>query len=67
MPELLQNAPSGGVRERGKRRIEAGPRILNHMVQYVPRISVMQGEAERAFLEISSSEFGIVTEGFSAV
>src|ERR1700730_7857994 len=34
-PELLQNAASGGVRERGERGIEAGPGILNHMVQYV--------------------------------
>src|SRR5512145_1433177 len=33
--ELLQNAASGGVRERGERGIEAGFRILNHMVQYV--------------------------------
>src|SRR5499425_229210 len=29
--ELLQNAASGGVRERGERSIEAGFRILNHM------------------------------------
>src|SRR6202167_1821063 len=34
-PELLQNAASGGVRERGERGIEAGPGILNHVVQYV--------------------------------
>src|SRR6185295_1308212 len=34
-PELLQNAASGGVRERGERGIEAGPRILNHLVQYI--------------------------------
>src|SRR5712692_10809315 len=34
-PELLQNAASGGVRERGERGIEAGPGILNHAVQYV--------------------------------
>src|SRR5262245_28161569 len=34
--ELLQNAASGGVRERGERGIEAGSRILNHMVQYLP-------------------------------
>src|ERR1700677_4690825 len=34
-PELLQNAASGGVRERGARGVEVGPRILNHMVQYV--------------------------------
>src|SRR5829696_8044090 len=32
--ELLENAASGGVRERGERGVEAGPRILNHMVQY---------------------------------
>src|SRR5580693_4205880 len=35
-PELLQNAASGGVRERGERDIEAGLAILNHMVQYIP-------------------------------
>src|SRR6187431_2656001 len=34
-PELLQNAASGGVRERGERGIEAGPGILNHMVQFI--------------------------------
>src|ERR1700685_4555432 len=34
-PELLQYAASGGVRERGERDIEAGPGILNHVVQYV--------------------------------
>ncbi len=32
--ELLQNAAPGGVRERGERGIEAGLRILNHVVQY---------------------------------
>src|SRR5215831_17912914 len=36
-PELLQNAASGGVRERGERGIEAAPSILNHMVQYITR------------------------------
>src|SRR4029453_14476737 len=35
-PELLQNAASGGVRERGERGIESGPGILNHTVQYLP-------------------------------
>src|SRR5687767_1506213 len=35
MPELLQNTASGGVRERGKRGIEAGPCILNHVAQYI--------------------------------
>src|SRR5579863_7902144 len=34
-PELLQNAASGGVRERGERGIEAGSVILNHVVQYI--------------------------------
>ena len=34
--ELLQDAASGGVRERGKRGIESAARILNHTVQYVP-------------------------------
>src|ERR1700678_751267 len=34
-PELLQDAASGGVRERGERGIEAGLEILNHMVQYL--------------------------------
>src|SRR5271170_1870150 len=34
-PELLQDAASGGVRERGERDIEAGPDILNHVVQYI--------------------------------
>src|SRR4029450_916526 len=34
--ELLQNAASGGVRERGERGIQAGSCILNHMGQYIP-------------------------------
>src|SRR5215467_10908093 len=34
--ELLQNAASGGIRERGERVVEAGLRILYHMVQYTP-------------------------------
>jgi hypothetical protein len=63
VPELLQNAASGGVRERGKRGIKAGSEILNHMVQYAPPIGGMQGKGERALLEITFSEFGIVTAG----
>src|SRR5688572_6455297 len=43
-PELLQNAASGGVRERGERGIEAGPVILNHMIQYLTHgLAAMQG------------------------
>src|SRR6185369_1983291 len=41
-PELLQNAASRGVREGGERDIEAGPAILNHMVQYTTRIDGTQ-------------------------
>src|SRR5262249_4519017 len=43
--EPLQNAASGGIRERGERGIEAGPRILNHTVQYYIWAGSMQGEA----------------------
>src|SRR5262245_60274926 len=61
--ELLQNAASGGVRERGERGVEAGPRILNHQVQYIiTRIASMQGEAQReakAF-DLSGSPYGTV-------
>src|SRR5262252_5507909 len=43
--ELLQNAASGDVRERGERGIEAGPHILNHAVQYTTHWDGMQGES----------------------
>src|SRR6185503_1363610 len=33
-PQLLQHAASRGVREGGERGVEAGPAILNHVVQY---------------------------------
>src|SRR5258708_36570421 len=33
-PELLQNAASGGVRERAERGVEVGLAILHHTVQY---------------------------------
>src|SRR6478672_10900932 len=48
-PELLQNAASGGVRERGERGIEAGPCILNHVVQYLPHgLAVCKGRPSAA-------------------
>jgi len=36
-PRRHRHAESGGVRKRGERGIEAGPRILHHAVQYVTR------------------------------
>src|SRR5574342_482387 len=46
--ELLQNAAAGGVRKRAERGVEAGFRILNHVVQYLPRTSAdMQGPRHR--------------------
>src|SRR5207248_1660885 len=45
--EPLQNAASGGVRERGKRGIQVGSLKLNHWVQYIMRIGGMQREVER--------------------
>src|SRR5215469_14944995 len=53
-PELLQNAASGGVRERAERGIEVGLAILSHTVQYTtwvtPCSDAMQWEAERPLL-----------------
>src|ERR1700678_1641716 len=39
-PELLQNAASGRIRERGERGIETGRRILNHKVQYARGLAI---------------------------
>src|SRR5580698_700916 len=50
VPELLQNATSGGIRERGERGIETGCRILNHLVQYVAQApAVCKGSPRRPF------------------
>ena len=45
-PELLQNAASGGVRERAERGIEVVLEILNHVVQYTTWRDGMQWGAE---------------------
>src|SRR6266508_253428 len=45
--QLLQNAASGGIRERGERGIEAGSHILNQQVQYSTHGGGMQGEPNR--------------------
>ena len=46
-PELLQNATSGGVRERAERGIEVGLTILYHTVQYATWVTALLWEAER--------------------
>ncbi len=50
--ELLQNTAPGGVRERGERGVEAGCRILNHMVQYLAQQLLARKWAERAELRL---------------
>ena len=44
-PQLLQNAASGGVRERAERDMVVGLSILHHTVQYNSRGDGMQWEA----------------------
>src|SRR5687768_17461309 len=41
-PELLQNAASGGVRQRAERGIEVGVAILSHTVQYTTWMTVTE-------------------------
>ena len=36
LPEMLEHAAAGHVRQRGERGVEAGVLILHHMVQYQP-------------------------------
>jgi hypothetical protein len=45
-PELLQNAASSGVRERGKGGIKTNCRKLNHVVQFLARGSASGNGAE---------------------
>src|SRR5262249_46168429 len=66
--EPLHNAASGGVRERGERGIEAGLRMLNHLVQYTSARGSMQGEAERGLrFSITVVPGGRVQAGVAAV
>src|SRR5689334_23557950 len=49
--ELLQNATSSGVRERGERSIKSGRQILNHMVQYLTQgFAACKGWPRRTYL-----------------
>jgi hypothetical protein len=44
MSQPLENAASGGIRERGERGIQVGSSKLNHMVQFILTEPCMQGE-----------------------
>src|SRR6202042_646600 len=58
--ELLQNAASRGVRERGERDVEGGLGILNHVVQYGARIDDMQGGRARAASPAAFSRIDLI-------
>src|ERR1700757_4100571 len=63
--ELLQHAASGGIRERGERGIEVGPRILNHSVQYLstPAGGMQGGNRALGFRQWSSPRAGFFFSG----
>src|ERR1700689_4270969 len=65
--ELLQNAASGGVRERGERGIEAGPRMLNHAVQYVTHglAACKEGRPERSSVRACAAFRSLVPHALS--
>src|SRR5689334_5597751 len=58
-PELLQNAASGGVRERAERGIEVGLAILSHTLQYTTWVTAIgvehNGSGSLGFLHWSDS------------
>src|SRR5262245_37201619 len=59
-PELLQDAAPGGVRERRERGIEAGLRILNHLVKSVPRgVEACKGDSSDSWRSVSDEVVGI--------
>ena len=55
-PELLQNAASGGVRERAERGIEVALAILNHTVQYMAWCDGIQWGADTRGGEFNSKD-----------
>src|SRR6185295_1904158 len=63
--QLLQNAASGGIRERGERGIEGGSPILNHTVQCRTNGGGMQGKSNRGrrFRERPSPRAGFSSWG----
>ena len=59
---MLQNTASSGVRERGERGVEAGPGILNHVVQYYRWIARTQGggRARAALPAVPQAQIGVI-------
>ena len=55
-PELLQNATSSGVRERGKGGVEASCRKLNHMVQCLAHRSVSRKKTEIGYQALGETQ-----------
>src|SRR5262249_19758364 len=58
--ELLQNAASGGNRERGERVIEAGLAILNHSVQYTQDGAAVKGGPPAGYVSDRTRPRGLV-------
>src|SRR5262247_721089 len=56
--ELLQNAASGGIRERGEGVIETAPSILNHAVQYTRHGAACKGRSDQVGRVRSSAKSG---------
>ncbi len=64
-PELLQNAASRGVRKRGERGIQAGTRILNHLVQYVTHeLAACKGDERAVWASVALAAFEVGVADF---
>ena len=62
--ELLQNAASGGVRERGERGVETGCRILNHLVQYIAHgLAACKGRPQSASRSLYGMRLSLMNIG----